>query len=108
MDTTSLVPMLVMYIRIMRMTVRQRRMGVFVGMRFVAVPVEIVHVLMVFVMHVAVRVCDRLMGVQVCVPFGRARAPCGCGTCPSAGCWTLRPSNPAVSLPLYASDLKLA
>lgn len=92
----------------MRMAVGQRRMGVLVDVRFVAVPVEIVHVLMVFVMHVAVRVCDRLMGVQVFVPFGRARAPRGCGTCPSADCWTLRQSNLAVSLPLYASDLKLA
>ena len=55
----------------MRMAVRQRRMGVLVGMRFVTVPVEIVRVLVVFIVYVAMRVGDRLMGMQVFMAFGQ-------------------------------------
>lgn len=55
----------------MRMIVDQRRMGVLVSMRLAAVPVEIVRVLVVLVMHVAVGMRDRLMGVQVFVAFGQ-------------------------------------
>ena len=58
----------------MRMAVRQRRMGVLVGVRFVAVPVEIVRVLVVFIVYVAMRVGDRLMGMQVLVALGQVQS----------------------------------
>ena len=67
----SLVLVLVMDVRVMRVAVGQRRVGVLVGMRFAAVPIEIVRVLMVFVVYVAVRMGDRLMGVQVLVTLGQ-------------------------------------
>jgi len=57
----------------MRMAVRQRRMGVLMGMRFVTVPVEIVRVLVVFIVYVAMRVGDRLMGMQVFMAFGQVQ-----------------------------------
>lgn len=63
--------MLVMDVWVMRMAVGQRHMGVLVGVRFAAVPVEIVRMLMVFVVYVAVRMGDRLMGVQVLVALGQ-------------------------------------
>lgn len=66
-------PVLVMDVRIMGMAVGQWRVGVLVGMRFAPVPFEIVRVLVVFIVHVAVGVGDRLMGVQVFVPFGQVQ-----------------------------------
>ena len=65
--------MLVMDVRIMRMTVSQRRVGVLVGVRFMSVPVEIVRVLVVFIVYVSVGVRDRRVGVQVLVPFGQVQ-----------------------------------
>lgn len=66
-------PVLVMDIRIMRMTVGERHVGMLMGVRFAAVPLEIVRVLVVLVMHVAMRVGDWLMGVQMVVTFGQVQ-----------------------------------
>lgn len=69
--------MLMMDVRVMRMAVGDRRMGVLVGMRLVPVPVEIVRVLMMLVMHVAMGVGDSLVGVQVFVALGEVQPDTG-------------------------------
>lgn len=65
------VPVLVVDVRIMQVTVGQRRVGVLVSVRFAPVPIEIVRMLVMFIVHMAVRVGDRLVGVQVLVTFGQ-------------------------------------
>lgn len=65
--------MLMIDVRVMRMAVGHRRMGVLVRMRLAAIPVEIVRVLVVFIVHVAVRVGDPLVGMQVLVTFGHVQ-----------------------------------
>ena len=66
----SLVLVLVMDVRVMRMAVGQRRVSVLVGVGLASLPIEVVHMLMVFIVYVAVRVGDRLMGVQVFMALG--------------------------------------
>lgn len=59
-----------MHVRIVCMRVHQRRMDVWVTVRFAAVPSSLVGVLMVFVMRVDVCVLLLLVCVQMTVMFG--------------------------------------
>ena len=63
-------PVPVVQVGIMGMAVHQRGMLVVVGMRFAAVPGEIVLVPVVLVVHVPVSVGHRLVRVHMGVPFG--------------------------------------
>ena len=62
---------LVVDVWVMRMGMCQRRMGVRMRMRFA--PVSIVHVLVVRVVHVAVCMRHRLVGMQVFVAFSQVQ-----------------------------------
>ena len=61
---------LMMKIRIMRMSMPDRRMGVFVRVRFVGRPGEIVLVLMMLIVYMCVSMSQRLVFVFVAVVFG--------------------------------------
>ena len=71
------VSMLVVDIRIVRMAMGQRGVGVLVRVRFAPVPVEIVYVLVMFVVHVAVGMRDRLVRMQMLVAFGQVQPHAG-------------------------------
>ncbi|MHB8447290.1 MAG: hypothetical protein ACYC9P_05135 [Rudaea sp.] len=53
--------------------VHQRLVGVRMRMRLAAVPFEVVRVLVMRVVHMGMRVCDRLMHVQVLVTLGQVQ-----------------------------------
>jgi hypothetical protein len=61
--------MLMMGVGVMRMAVAQQRVRVLVSMRFSAVPIEIVGMLVVLVVDVAMRMPDRQMRMRVLMPF---------------------------------------
>jgi len=63
--------MLMVDVRIMWLTVRDRFVGVRVRMRLVAIPFEIVRMLVMRIVHMAMRVGYRVMGVQVLVVLGQ-------------------------------------
>lgn len=65
--------MLVVDIRIMRVTVRDRFVGMRVRMRLLAIPLEIVRVLVMRVVHMAMGVGHRFVGVQVLVVLGQVQ-----------------------------------
>ena len=69
--------MLVMDIWIVRVTVRQRLMGVRMRMRLAATPFEIVRMLVMGIMHVLVRVRDRFMSVRVLMALGQVQPHAG-------------------------------
>ena len=61
--------MLMMGVGVMRMAVAQQRVRVLVSMRFSAVPIEIVGMLVVLVVDVVMRVLDRQMRMRMLMPF---------------------------------------
>ena len=69
----------VMQIREVRVPVPQRRMRVRMDVRLAAVPGEVVHVLMVLVVHVRVRMADWCMRMQMTVPLGKMQPYAGGG-----------------------------
>ena len=75
------VSMLVVDVRIVRMAMCQRCVSVLMRMRLTPVPIEIVHVLVVLVVHVAVCMRDRLVGMQVLVAFGQVQPHAGAHQC---------------------------
>lgn len=58
-------------VREVGMLVRHDSVLVPVLMRLATVPLEVMRMLMMFVVHMAVRVCQRLMSVLVFVAFGQ-------------------------------------
>ena len=68
-----IVAMAVVDVGIMRMAVRESRMRVFVRMRLNAVPGRIVRMLVMFIMHVMVRVLRRFVGMCVLVTLGEVQ-----------------------------------
>ena len=60
-------------VRIVRMIVCQRRVGVLMRVRFTPVLINSVLVLVVLVVHVAVCMRHRLMGMQMLVAFGQVQ-----------------------------------
>lgn len=61
----------VMQVGKVRVPVDQRRMGVYMRMRFARRIVRRMRMLMVFVMHMAMAVRDGIVRVFVLVPFGQ-------------------------------------
>ena len=67
-------PVLVMDIRIVRMSMRQQRMHMAVRMRFIRVARKLVGVLVMFVVAMPMRVRQGIVDVFVIVPFGQVKA----------------------------------
>lgn len=61
--------MLMMYVGVMRMAVRQQRVHMLVSMRLPTFPIEIVGMLMVLVVDMAMRVPDRRMRMRMLMPL---------------------------------------
>ena len=78
---TVVVSMLVVDVRIVRMAMCQRRMGVLMRVWLAPVPIEIMHVLVMLVVHVAVCMRHRLVGMQVLVAFGQVQPHAGAHQC---------------------------
>ena len=68
-DDHALMRMPVMYIRKVRMYVLERRVMVWMPVRFNAIPGEVVRVLVMCVVNVVVRVIERCVQMFVCVGF---------------------------------------
>ena len=67
------VPVPMVDVRVMRMLVRQGKVGMLMTVWFGAVPRRLMRVLMVRIVHMAMCMYQRLMGVLVCVPLGQVQ-----------------------------------
>jgi len=70
---STVVPVPMVHVGIMRMAVGQPLMHVRVCVRLAAIPRKIVRVLMMLVVHVAMRMRGRFMRVGVFVAFGQVK-----------------------------------
>ena len=67
------VPVPMVDVRVMRMLVRQGKVGMLMTVWFGAIPRRLMRVLMVRIVHMAMCMYQRLMGVLVCVPLGQVQ-----------------------------------
>ena len=65
-------------VRHMGMTVRERLMPMRMGMRFLSIPWKVMPVLVMLIMHMAVRMDRRLMGMDVLMLFGQMQPDSAC------------------------------